>query len=111
MQNVPTAKLSKTSEALGGFEQPISWLQDRRINCYATEPGNREVSSSTLPDKVMVKKTKRASDDKVYAECTESKIFKYNGGHQTDSNHRSPAYKTRGITTILESRMKERKQK
>ena len=58
MQNVSTAKLSKTSEALGGFEQPISWLQDRRINCYATEPGNRDVSSSTLPDKVMVKKPK-----------------------------------------------------
>ena len=59
----------------------------------------------------MVKKTKRVNDDKLYAECTESKIIKYNGGHRTDSNHRSPAYKTRGITTMLESRMKERKQK
>ena len=59
----------------------------------------------------MVRKTKRANDDKLYAECTESKIFKYNGGHQADSNHRSPAYETRGITTMLESRVKERKEK
>ena len=58
MQNVSTAKSSKPSEAVGGFEPPISCLQDRRINRYATEPCNREVSSSTLPDKVMVKKPK-----------------------------------------------------
>ena len=58
MQNVSTAKLSKTSEALGGFEPPISRLQDRRINCYATESGNIEVSKSTLPDKVWSKKPK-----------------------------------------------------
>ena len=38
MQNVSTAKSSKTSEALGGFEPPISCLQDRRSNHYATEP-------------------------------------------------------------------------
>ena len=38
MQNVSTAKSSKTSEDLGGFEPPISCLQDRRINHYATEP-------------------------------------------------------------------------
>ena len=43
MQNVSTAKSSKTSEALGGFEQPISCLQDRRINHYATEPCNRGI--------------------------------------------------------------------
>ena len=58
MQNVSTAKLSKTSEALGGFELPISCLQDRRINCYATESCNIEVSESTLPDKVWSKKPK-----------------------------------------------------
>ena len=58
MQNVSTAKSSKTSEALGIFDPPISCLQDRRINPYTTEPCNREVSSSTLPDMVMVKKPK-----------------------------------------------------
>ena len=60
MQNVSTAELSKASEAVGGFEPPISCLQDRRINRYATEPGNREVSSSTLPDKFMVKKNHKS---------------------------------------------------
>ena len=38
MQNVSTAKSSKTSEDLGGLEPPISYLRDRRINHYATEP-------------------------------------------------------------------------
>ena len=58
IQNLSTAKSSKTSEALGIFEPPIACLQDRRINHYTTEPCNREVSSSTLPDMVMVKKPK-----------------------------------------------------
>ena len=58
MQNVSTAKSSKTIEALGGFEPPISCLQDRRSNHYATEPCNRELSSTSLPDRVTVKKPK-----------------------------------------------------
>ena len=37
MENVSTAKSSKISEALNGFEPPISQLQDRRRNHYATE--------------------------------------------------------------------------
>ena len=37
MENVSTAKYSKRSEALGGFEPPIPQLQDRRMNQYATE--------------------------------------------------------------------------
>ena len=61
-----------------------------------------DVSRSTFTDTVMVKKTKRANEDKVYAECTESKKFKDNRGHWADSNHRSPVFKTRTITTILE---------
>ena len=44
MQNVSTAKSSKTSEVLGGLEPPISCLQDRRINHYATEPCNRGIN-------------------------------------------------------------------
>ena len=58
IQNLSTAKSSKTSEALGIFEPPIACLQDRRINHYTTEPCNGEVSSSTLPDMVIVKKPK-----------------------------------------------------
>ena len=38
MQNVSTAKSSKTSEALGGLEPPIAYLRDKRINLYVTEP-------------------------------------------------------------------------
>ena len=70
-----------------------------------------EVSRSTFTDTVLVKKTKRANEDKVYAECTESKKFKDNRGHWADPNHRSPVYKTKRTTTMLESRNKERKQK
>ena len=43
---------------MGGLEPPISCLRDRRINHYATEPGNDEVSRSTFTDTVMVKKPK-----------------------------------------------------
>ena len=110
MQNVSTAKSSKASEALGIFEPPISCLQDKRTNQYATEPCNRELSSTSLPDSYG-QKTKRANEDKVYAECTESKKFKDNRGHWADSNHRSPVFKTRTKTTMLESRIKERRQK
>ena len=75
MQNVSTAKSSKASEALGIFEPPISCLQDKRTNQYATEPCNRELSSTSLPDSYG-QKTKRANEDKVYAECIDSKIIK-----------------------------------
>ena len=37
MQNVSTAKSSKIREAQSGFQPPISQLQDRRRNHYATE--------------------------------------------------------------------------
>ena len=40
-----------------------------------------------------------------------AKKFKDNRGHWADSNHRSPVFKTRTITTMLESRIKERRQK
>ena len=77
MQNVSTVKSSKTSEALGGFEPPISCLQDRRINHYATEPCNKEVSKSPLPDSYG-RKTKRANEHEDFAECNERKIIKNN---------------------------------
>ena len=70
-----------------------------------------EVSRSTFTDTVLVKKTKRANEDKVYAKCTESKKFKDNRGHWADSNHRFPVFKTRTITTMLESRIRERRQR
>ena len=58
MQNVPRAKSSKTSEALGGFEPPISCLQDRRITTMLQSHVTEVTSSSTLRDMVMVKKPK-----------------------------------------------------
>ena len=61
-----------------------------------------EVSRSTFTDTVLVKKTKRANEDKVYAECTESKKFKDKRGHWADSNHRFHVFKTRTITTARE---------
>ena len=109
MQNVSTAKSSKASEALGIFEPPISCLQDKRTNQYATEPCNRELSSTSLPDSYG-QKTKRANDDKVYAECTESKIFKDKrplGGFEPPIS----CLQDKRITTRLERRNKERKQK
>ena len=69
-----------------------------------------DVSRSTFTDSYG-QKTKRANEDKVYAECTESKKFKDNRGHWADLNHRSPVFSTRTITTMLESRIKERRQK
>ena len=69
-----------------------------------------EVSRSTFTDTVMVKKPKEPMRIKS-TECTESKKFKDNRGHWADSNHRSPVFKTRTITTILESCIKERRQK
>ena len=71
---------------------------------------HREVSRSPFTDTINVKKTKRFNEDKDYAECTESKKFKDNRGHWADSNHRSPVFKTRTKTTMLESRIKERRQ-
>ena len=77
MQNVSTAKSSKTSEALGGLEPPISYLRDKRINLYVTEPcyteRYQEVHSLI---QLWSKKTKRANEDKDYAECIDSKIIK-----------------------------------
>ena len=58
MQNVSTAKSSKTSEALGGFEPQISCLQDRRITTMLQSRVTEVSSSSTLRDMVMVKKPK-----------------------------------------------------
>ena len=76
MQNISTAKSSKTIEALGGFEPPISCLQDRRTNHYATEPCNRELSSTSLPDRVTVKKPKEPMRIKSMQNVPRSKYSK-----------------------------------
>ena len=70
-----------------------------------------EVSRSTLTDRVIVKKPKEPMRIKSMQNVPRAKQFKDNRGHWADPNHRSPVYKTKRTTIMLESRNKERKQK
>ena len=105
-QNVSTAKSSKASEALGIFEPPISCLQDKRTNQYATEPCNRELSSTSLPDSYG-EKQKEPMTIKSMQNVPRAKYSKIRG-HWADSNHRSPNYETGALTTMLQSHAAQR---
>ena len=110
MQNVSTAKSSKTSEALGGFEPPISYLRDKRINLCYRAMLHREVSRSTFTDTVMVKKPKGPMRIKTMQNVSTAKYSKIKrplGRFEPPIS----CLRDKRIPTMLESRNKERKQK
>ena len=109
MQNVSTAKSSKRSEpwADSNHRSPVykTGALTTMLQSHVTD-----VSRSTFTDTIMVKNPKEPMRIKSMQNVPRAKNSNITG-HWADSNHRSPVFKTRTITTILESRFKERRQK